>query len=849
MRIAQKLILGFLSTSLVVGLIGIISVRQSLDAQSNLDSQLTQSAVEEAEKGWKMSIELYKSEVLAQKLLALRLQAVSDPNPAIATEIRRSENEINDTLQAIRSYLNVIKAYHQSDSQLASSQSQLDESSAERAKLIANLEDNLELYENYISQYLLLTQTNLNQANLFLSRTLRRHFRDQLLPLSQQYQDETGQQFLNQAVADQSVFVTTNQYAAVVALSSVVIAMALGLVISYSIFKPIARLRDAAIAVGRGKLDVRVNIQSKDELGIFAHTFNQMIEDLGQITVSKSYLDRILGSMLESLMVLSPEATIVKVNQATLKLLGYTETELLGQAIDAILSTDHDGSFQSNVDYLLNTDGMESREATYKSQSGVEIPVACSASLIWDDANNTQGIVLVARDITDLKRAQEELRYNALHDPLTGLPNRALFQNRLNHAIELTKRQPQYLFAVLFLDLDRFKVINDSLGHLAGDQLLIGIAERVQSCVRDGDTVARLGGDEFAILLEPIKVLDDAIAIADRIQTQLSLPFNLVGQEVFASTSTGITLSTKGYTSLEDILRDADKAMYQAKSHGRARYEVFDQAEPPVNDRLQLENELRRAIERNELHLYYQPIMSLKTQSLCGFEALVRWQHPERGLILPAEFIPLAEETNLIIPLGYAAIRQACLQMEAWHTHLPTDYPLTINVNLSGHQLKQADFAQQVSQILTETQIHPQWLKLEITESVFIENAEILTETFSQLQQIGVKFAIDDFGTGYSSLSSLHRLPVDSLKIDRAFVDGIENDSNKVELVRTVLTLAQNLELSAIAEGIETPQQLELLQSLDCEYGQGNLFSKPLPIEHATLKLHESIRQYVPYPA
>jgi diguanylate cyclase (GGDEF)-like protein len=424
-----------------------------------------------------------------------------------------------------------------------------------------------------------------------------------------------------------------------------------------------------------------------------------------------------------------------------------------------------------------------------------------------------------------------------------------LFQNRLNHAIELTKRQPQYLFAVLFLDLDRFKVINDSLGHLAGDQLLIGIAERVQSCVRDGDTVARLGGDEFAILLEPIKVLDDAIAIADRIQTQLSLPFNLVGQEVFASTSTGITLSTKGYTSLEDILRDADKAMYQAKSHGRARYEVFDQAEPPVNDRLQLENELRRAIERNELHLYYQPIMSLKTQSLCGFEALVRWQHPERGLILPAEFIPLAEETNLIIPLGYAAIRQACLQMEAWHTHLPTDYPLTINVNLSGHQLKQADFAQQVSQILTETQIHPQWLKLEITESVFIENAEILTETFSQLQQIGVKFAIDDFGTGYSSLSSLHRLPVDSLKIDRAFVDGIENDSNKVELVRTVLTLAQNLELSAIAEGIETPQQLELLQSLDCEYGQGNLFSKPLPIEHATLKLHESIRQYVPYPA
>jgi diguanylate cyclase (GGDEF)-like protein/PAS domain S-box-containing protein len=849
MRIAQKLILGFLSTSLVVGLIGIISVRQSLDAQSNLDSQLTQSAVEEAEKGWKMSIELYKSEVLAQKLLALRLQAVSDPNPAIATEIRRSENEINDTLQAIRSYLNVIKAYHQSDSQLAISQSQLDESSVERAKLIANLEDNLELYENYISQYLLLTQTNLNQANLFLSRTLRRHFRDQLLPLSQQYQDETGQQFLNQAVADQSVFVTTNQYAAVVALSSVVIAMALGLVISYSIFKPIARLRDAAIAVGRGKLDVRVNIQSKDELGIFAHTFNQMIEDLGQITVSKSYLDRILGSMLESLMVLSPEATIVKVNQATLKLLGYTETELLGQAIDAILSTDHDGSFQSNVDYLLNTDGMESREATYKSQSGVEIPVACSASLIWDDANNTQGIVLVARDITDLKRAQEELRYNALHDPLTGLPNRALFQNRLNHAIELTKRQPQYLFAVLFLDLDRFKVINDSLGHLAGDQLLIGIAERVQSCVRDGDTVARLGGDEFAILLEPIKVLDDAIAIADRIQTQLSLPFNLVGQEVFASTSTGITLSTKGYTSLEDILRDADKAMYQAKSHGRARYEVFDQAEPPVNDRLQLENELRRAIERNELHLYYQPIMSLKTQSLCGFEALVRWQHPERGLILPAEFIPLAEETNLIIPLGYAAIRQACLQMEAWHTHLPTDYPLTINVNLSGHQLKQADFAQQVSQILTETQIHPQWLKLEITESVFIENAEILTETFSQLQQIGVKFAIDDFGTGYSSLSSLHRLPVDSLKIDRAFVDGIENDSNKVELVRTVLTLAQNLELSAIAEGIETPQQLELLQSLDCEYGQGNLFSKPLPIEHATLKLHESIRQYVPYPA
>lgn len=431
-------------------------------------------------------------------------------------------------------------------------------------------------------------------------------------------------------------------------------------------------------------------------------------------------------------------------------------------------------------------------------------------------------------DITDRKQAEEQLRHNAFYDALTQLPNRVLFMDRLSNAIARAKRSENYLFAVLFLDLDRFKVINDSLGHLVGDQLLIAIARRVETCLRTGDTFARLGGDEFTILLDGIDDVQDAIQVGDRILKELTLPFNLNGHEVFTTASIGIALSTTSYDKPEDVLRDADTTMYRAKAGGKARSEVFDSTmRIQAIARLQLETDLQWALKRQEFQLYYQPIVSLNNGNIKGFEALVRFCHPIRGLVEPAEFIPLTEETGLIVPLGYWVLREACRQIKAWQIQFPAT-PLTITVNISGKQLLQADLVEQIKQILQETNLEPHSLGLEITESAIIENAESAAIMLSQLKRLGVRLYMDDFGTGYSSLSYLHRFPIDTLKIDRSFVTNVDVDPEKIEIIRTVIALAGNLGMDVVAEGVETNKQMHQLKALNCEFGQGYFFSKPL---------------------
>ncbi|HEY9859025.1 MAG TPA: EAL domain-containing protein [Candidatus Obscuribacterales bacterium] len=432
-------------------------------------------------------------------------------------------------------------------------------------------------------------------------------------------------------------------------------------------------------------------------------------------------------------------------------------------------------------------------------------------------------------DVTERKQVEEQLLHDAFHDVLTGLPNRALFIDRLGLAIERSKRPGSNLFAVLFLDLDRFKVINDSLGHMIGDQLLIAIARRLEACLRGGDTVARLGGDEFTILLEDIVDIHDATRIANRIHQALLSPFNLQGQEVFTSVSIGIALSETGYDWPEDLLRDADTAMYRAKSLGRACHEVFDRTmHLRAVELLHLETDLRRAIERQELQLYYQPIVSLTTGKIHGFEALIRWQHPERGLISPAEFIPVAEETGLIVPIGLWVLREACQQTQKWQKQFSDNFPLTISVNLSGKQFSQPDLIEQIEQILQATSLDARSLKLEITESVMMENAESAAKMLLKLKALGVQLHIDDFGTGYSSLSYLHRFPIDQLKIDCSFVKRMGVDDESAEIVRAIVTLAHNLGMHVTAEGVETAEQLMHLRTLECEYGQGYFFFKPL---------------------
>ena len=444
-------------------------------------------------------------------------------------------------------------------------------------------------------------------------------------------------------------------------------------------------------------------------------------------------------------------------------------------------------------------------------------------------------------DITGMREGKERLLHDALHDRLTGLSNRALFMDRLEQTFARLIRRPNSLCAVLFLDFDRFKNINDSLGHLAGDQLLKAISGRLQECLRPGDTVSRFGGDEFAILLENVTELSDATLVAERVQKAVSRPFQLGSQQVFSSASIGIALGHANYERAEDLLRDADMAMYRAKARGKARHEVFDaEMHTRAVALLQLETDLRWAIERGEFHLHYQPIVQLDGGAVVGFEALIRWQHPQRGLVAPSEFIPIAEETGWIVPIGKWVLEEACAQLALWQAEIPSKTPLSMSVNLSGKQFSQPDLIEVIEAIIRESGIAHGTLKLEITESAIMEDAQIVTNRLLQLRQLGVKLGLDDFGTGYSSLSYLHRFPLDTLKIDRSFVARLLEDGENREIVRTIVTLGKNLGMEVVAEGVEEAQQLSDLRGLDCKHGQGFFFAHPLPADEAIQVLRDN---------
>ena len=451
-----------------------------------------------------------------------------------------------------------------------------------------------------------------------------------------------------------------------------------------------------------------------------------------------------------------------------------------------------------------------------------------SASLIREPDGTPRHVILQIQDISDRKKAEELIHHAAFHDALTGLPNRTLFSDRLAMAVERAKRSDEYRFAVIFADLDRFKIVNDSLGHDMGDKLLIELSRRLEECLRTVDTVARFGGDEFAVLLDGVHSITEATDVATRIQNALKEPFILDGNEFYTTASMGIAYSKQGYEKLEDILRDADTAMYKAKANGKARHEVFDsRMHTRAVQALTLENELRRALEKSEIQPYYQPIIELGTGKITGFEALARWIHPERGLISPADFIPLAEETGLIIPIGFSILRQSCLQTAHWQKkfNLPD---LTMSVNLSGKQFKHLTLIDEIKEILFASELHPHYLKLEVTETIAMENTQVTIRMLKQLKGIGVQIAIDDFGTGYSSLSYLHRFPFDVLKIDRSFVTRMTMDRESFGIVKTITTLAAELGKIVTAEGVEKPEHLKMLNKFGCQLGQGYLFSKPV---------------------
>lgn len=437
------------------------------------------------------------------------------------------------------------------------------------------------------------------------------------------------------------------------------------------------------------------------------------------------------------------------------------------------------------------------------------------------------------QEIVERQRAEKRLLHMAWHDSLTGLPNRSLLIEELQTCLNRVKKNSNYLFAVLFLDCDRFKIVNDSLGHLVGDQVIIAIAKRLQSCLSAEDTLARLGSDEFTIILRNIRDISDAINRAKTINQELQLPLKIESYDVFINVSIGIAMGNADYEKPEHILRDADIAMYQAKKLGHAHYQVFESSmRDRVLKRLQLETDLRLAVQNQEFYLNYQPIISLCTGKMAGFEALVRWHHPQQGFISPGEFIPMAEETGLIVPIGIWVLREACQTMQSWVEKFP-ELKLHISVNLSVKQFRQPNLIEAIDQILAETKLNSEYLKLEITETAIMDNAESANRLLKQLRARKIKLSLDDFGTGYSSLSYLHRFHLDTLKIDRSFIGNISDDRESLEIVEAIVTLAHQLKMDVVAEGVETLMHFNQLRTLGIEFGQGYFFAKPLDAESA----------------
>ena len=539
----------------------------------------------------------------------------------------------------------------------------------------------------------------------------------------------------------------------------------------------------------------------------------------------------------------------LKVNHALCEILGYDPDELLTMEFHEMMFPEDLGATLVKIHELMaGRIASCQMEQRYVHKTGRTVWTQWSVSASGDISSDASNLIFQLQDITDKKIAEQKLQHEATHDALTGLPNRALFMRRLEEALARSRQDSKYQVSVLFIDLDRFKYVNDSLGHLIGDQLLIGIAGRLRECMRPPDIVARLGGDEFMILVEGRYYTERITRIADRIQRQFTKPFDLYGQEVYSSASIGILRASENHMTSEDVMRDADTAMYQAKRSGRSRHAVFDEnMHTAAKETLLLETDLRKAIDRYEFDVEYQPIFSLSTGEIEGVEALARWNHPQLGEILPLKFITLAEETGLIDPLGELILDKACTEIGEIYEAVGQE-SLKLSVNLSCRQFAQPFLVRQVQNILDRTGFPPSRLKLEITETVFFEYQERAIEMLNQLRDLGIDIDIDDFGTGYSNLSYLVRLPISTLKIDRSFVNPINEEGANTELVRTIIAMAKNLGLKVIAEGIETSSQLEALKELSCESGQGFYLSSPLSSEELAEFLGASLDSPIPAP-
>jgi diguanylate cyclase (GGDEF)-like protein len=579
-------------------------------------------------------------------------------------------------------------------------------------------------------------------------------------------------------------------------------------------------------------------LQTKDKDGLVpmaTRNRSQGVAASGQVVLPQTIVDQVM-SYRRSILVTEPMHDRIADDGEKKEDASGTFAVRSVMCVPLLVEGDLLGLMQ--VDACANRSVFTSEDLQTLTGIGVEAATAIKKAQVYEEyalANRE-----LQENITRRLQVEQQLRHDALHDVLTGLPNRALFLDRLGRVIERARRNSGYRFAVLFLDLDHFKRVNDSFGHAVGDRLLSEIAKRISYCLRRSDTVARLGGDEFAILLDDVTSERLPLRAVERIQRALRQPFVTDGKETRSTASIGVALSTIDFKRPEELLSAADTAMYWAKEQGGGRYAVFSaRMQHRVLERVHLESELRRALEQHELEVYYQPIINLATGVLAGFEALARWQHPERGLVMPATFIPVAEETGLIVHLDREILQQACYQLCLWQRQFPDQCPAFISVNMSGKQFRHHQLLEQVTRVLNDTDLESRYLKLEITESALIDNVDVAATLMTKLRDMGVQLGIDDFGTGYSSLGFLQRFPLDVLKIDRSFVSQIGGQGEHEEVLRAIVGLAHALNMDVVAEGIETTAQLNFLKTLGCAYGQGFLFARPLPGEGATALIAE----------
>lgn len=545
----------------------------------------------------------------------------------------------------------------------------------------------------------------------------------------------------------------------------------------------------------------------------------------------------VMDSLSAHLAILDDRGTVLAVNRAWREFAaaGAGPAALIGCDVGASYVTTcakagHDALAAGVRDVLAEAQDEFSHEYT--------CPAPAGAARRWFRARVSRiaspggpRVIVAHEDVSERRHAQDRLRHESQHDALTGLPNRSLIHDRIQRCLLRCKRRKNYRFAVLLLDLDRFKVINESLGHAAGDKLLVTLAERLQKCLREGDTavLARMGGDEFTVLLDDVGEYTDAVRVAERIQASFALPVDFDGQDISSTVSIGIVNGSADYASARDLLRDADAAMYRAKAAGKARYAVFNAAvHQSAVDRLRMEGDLRKALERHELILAYQPVVSLSDRSLVGFEALVRWEHPTRGRIAPGDFIGVAEDMGLIVPIGQWVIEEACRELAQWRQRYPDQPGLSVAVNLSRKQLADAELVGHLKRVMADTRVSPAALKLEITESSIMEDVEAAGQVLRQIRSLGVSLHMDDFGTGYSSLSCLHQFPLDGLKIDRSFILNGTGRRDYIAVIQAIVALAHNLNMRVVAEGLETAAQVAMLQALESDYGQGYFFAPPL---------------------